>query len=180
MELRDDEAVFKIVVIGTTDPIELVRALHGSAKPEHRGELDEREDPSWSTASFDMRFPSLKVQERPVRAALVAHRGSGLRTAESAQVVGAFAGTDVVIVRTSSDPEDDLNTAASMVAQAEIAPDAIVVVESRTGTASLQSIAPARFAPRTAVVQLGESTPLDVLKLAIKAMLARESRRAAG
>jgi hypothetical protein len=173
MRIEDGEARFTIVVIGTTDPLELVRALHGSAKPEHRSELESSDEADWSRASFHMRFPSLQAKGHPVRATLSGHRGAGLRNADTARLEAAFDGADVVVVRASSDPEDDLNTASSTLAQAKVAPDAIVLFEAPTGTPALQAAAPARFAPRSTHVLLGESTPLDVLKLAIKAMLAR-------
>lgn len=179
MRVENGEACFRIVVIGTTDPLELVRAVHGSAKPEHRTDLLTIEDPSWSKASFEMKLPSLQVQGLPVRATIAAHRGPGMRNADTAHLKEAFEGADVVIVRTSTDPEDDLNTSSSTIAQAEAAADAVVVIESETGTAALLAAAPARFAPRPTHVLLGTSAPLDVLKLAIKAMVARETRKGA-
>lgn len=178
MHVENGEACFRIVVIGATDPLELVGAVHASAKPEHRTELELREDPGWSRSTFQMKFPSLQAAGHPVHATITGHRGPAIRTADTVHLKEAFDGADVVIVRTSTDPEDDLNTSSSTIAQAEVAADAIVVIEARAGTPALQAAAPARFAPRSTHVLLGESSALDVLKLAIKAMVAREARRA--
>ncbi len=171
------EACFKILVVGSTDPIELVRTLHASAKEENRSELTVHDDPSWSTASFSMGFGTMQSKGRPVRAHFSGHRGLGLLAAQSADLQAAFAGGDAVIVRAGSDVEDDLARSATLLAGAAFAQDGVVVLEAPGGNPALEGIARARFAPRATHTLLSTGTALDVLKLTIKALLARETRK---
>lgn len=172
------EVCFEIVVIGTVDPIELVRSLHGSAREDLRGELVVDDDPAWSKAQFDLRFAGVTSKERPVRAHVVGHRGKGLLAAASADLKKALGGADVVIVRAGTDPDDDLTTSSTMLASGGVAPDAIVVLEAESGTDELAARAPSRYTPRPTHTLVGATKPLDVLKLAIKAVLSREAKRA--
>ncbi|MDQ3035219.1 MAG: hypothetical protein M3Y87_22625 [Myxococcota bacterium] len=172
------EACFEIVVIGTTDPLELVRTLHASAREDLRGELIVEGDPAWSTARFELSFAGVTSKERPVRAHVVGHRGKGLLAAASADLKKALGGADVVVVRAGTDFDDDLTTSSTMIASGGVAPDAIVVLEAASGTDELTARAPSRYTPRPTHTLVGEHKPLDVLKLAIKAVLSREAKRA--
>ena len=175
---HDGEACFKILALGATDPLELVRSLHASAKEDLRSELTTTDDPSWSTSTFHLSFAGLKSKDRPVRAYIVAHRGQGLMAAQSSDLKHAFAGADAAIVRVGSDIEDSLATSKAMLSSGAFASDGIVVLEAPSAGPELADQARVRYAPRTTHVVSGESKPLDVLKVVIKAMLTREARKA--
>lgn len=174
---HNGEACFKILVLGTADPLEFVRAIHGSAKVELRSELEEKGDPAWTVLTFHLGFAGLQSKNRPVRAYIFGHRGLGLLGAASADLKEAFAGADAVIVRAGSDVEDDLARSTTMLQSGGFASDGVVVLEAEAGAPELADQARTRFAPRTTQTIVGESKPLDVLKLAIKGMLAREARK---
>lgn len=174
---HDGEACFKILVLGTTDPLEFVRAIHASAKEELRSELKEEGDTAWTVVTFHLSFAGLQSKNRPVRAYLFGHRGLGLLGAASADLKQAFAGADAAIVRAGSDIEDDLARSTTMLQSGGFASDGIVVLEAPTGGPELADQARTRFAPRNAQTLVGESKPLDVLKIAIKGMMQREARK---
>jgi hypothetical protein len=173
------EACFTIVAIGTTDAVEFVRSLHASAREDLRSALTMNEEPTRSEATFELRFAGLQSNGRPVRATLSGHRGIGLLGAQSAELKKAFAGVDAIIVRGGSDIDDDLTTSSTLIASADVALDAVVILDAPGGAPDLAGRAMARYAPRPTHTLIDAAQPLDVLKLAIKAMLSREAARAA-
>jgi len=171
------EACFKIVAFGTTDPLELLTALHASARAELRSELTVQGDPNWTSSTFELSFAGLQSKGRPVRAHLFAHRGHGFLAAASAELKAAFADADALIVRAGPDVTDDINRCATLLTSAGLGAGVVVVLEAPTGGPDLAAEAAARFAPRPSYVLTGTVTPLEVLKLAVKGMLTREARR---
>ncbi len=171
------EACFKIVVLGTTDPIELLNALHAAAKPELRGELESSGDAQWTVASFKLSFAGLQSKGRPVQAELFAHRGHGFLAAASAELKHAFADTDAMIVRAGPDVTDDINRSANLLTSAGLGAGVVIVLEAPTGGPELADEAASHYAPRPSHVVTGTATPLELLKLAVKGMLAREARK---
>lgn len=171
------EACFKIVILGTTDPVELLQALHASAREELRSEITVQDDPEWTVATFQLSFAGLQSKGRPVRALLFAHRGHGVVAAASAELKSAFAGTDAMIVRGGSDVTDDINRSANLLTSAGLGAGVVIVLEAPTGGPDLAGEAASRYAPRPSHVVTGAATPLELLKLAVKGMLAREARK---
>lgn len=171
------EACFKVLVIGSGDPLEFVRAIHASSKEDLRSELAVSGDSNWSVATFELSFSGLKSKDRPVRAHFHGHRGPSFLVAQVAELQQTFADADAVIVRAGSDIEDDLASSATMFASGRFPRDAIVVVDAPSGTAALADQALQRYAPRPTQTLIGENKPTDALKLVIKGMLQREARK---